>query len=314
MLALMRILGLAVPSFIAAVCLASGTPAATQAVQGELNLPGTWVHHVASLPCVDGGTGLGFSPLGVAYDMGGDLYVVDSENSRILVHADSSGPMGFFATCPLTSAGCQFVDIEADAGWFHVSERSGGSIITYDSRGAAVASADVGAGIGGIGLGGSGLVYGAMTLSGSIAIVDVYGDRSPVVCPISGDGDGSYPVDCLVEKSRADRQGRVLVTDAFSKKVLILSLLGHPEGSLHGFDFKGPFGLATYLDRFVLVTDSELACVALFDYEGKFLGAFGQGWLKTPTFAAARDDGTISVADPGRMTIEVFRIDDLPNE
>jgi hypothetical protein len=125
-----------------------------------------------------------------------------------------------------------------------------------------------------------------------------------MACPVAGGRDGSYPVDCLVQNSR-----RVLVTDAFAGKVLVLGPLGNLEGYLRGFDFKKPFGLALCRDRFVLASDSELGCVAVFDADGKFLGTFGQGKLKTPAFIAARDDGTVCVADPGRMTIEVFRFD-----
>jgi hypothetical protein len=64
----------------------------------------------------------------------------------------------------------------------------------------------------------------------------------------------------------------------------------------------------------VLVSDSELGCIAVFDSAGKFLGTFGRTRLATPTFLAARDDGTLCVADAGRLSIEVFRLEDLSHE
>ncbi len=280
-------------------------PAAPQSA----SIPQSWIHHISSIPCVDPETGLSFSPLGLAFDVEGDLYVVDADNSKILVAADLAPELAVFAGCPQGLQACQFVDIEADAGWFYVSERSGGLVVALDSKGAPVFETQVGADIGGIGLGAAGLVYGAMTLSGSIVVADVYGVKTPILCPISGGADGSYPVDCLVEKS-----GKVLVTDAFSKKVLILSLLGHPEGNLAGFEFKSPFGLAAFLDTLVLVSDSEFGCIAVYDSQGKFRGTFGQDHLRTPAFIDVRDDGTVCVADPGKMTIEVFHIESVQGE
>jgi hypothetical protein len=273
------------------------------------SLPGSWVHHLRSLPCIQPETGSRFSPLGLAFDLKGDLFVVDADNSRLLVATDSSVALNFFGGCPGEDAGCKFVDVAVDGSWLLVSDRSGGLVIVLDSQGLEVMTLEVGFGVGGIGLGPSGLVYGAMTLSGSVVIADIYGGKSPMACPVAGGRDGSYPVDCLVQNSR-----RVLVTDAFAGEVLVLGPLGNLEGYLRGFDFKKPFGLALWRDRFVLASDSELGCVAVFDADGKFLGTFGQGKLKTPAFLAARDDGTVCVADPGKMTIEVFRFDGPSDE
>ena len=272
-------------------------------------LPESCVSHLASVPCFDAETGLRFSPLGLAYDVTGALYVVDSDNSKIFVVSDSSGSLGFFAGCPEGLGGCSFIDIATDAGWFYVSERSHGLLVVLDSRGSPRLTTEVGDGIGGIGLGEPGQVYVAMTHAGSIVISDVYGEKSPIVCPISGGGEGSYPIDCLVEKSQ-----RVFVTDANSKKVLILGILGDSRGYLEGFAFKNPFGVTATADGLVLVSDSGLGLVAVFDADGKFRGTFGQGHLKTPAFIAARGDGTVSVADPGKMTVEVFHFEGLGKE
>jgi hypothetical protein len=269
-------------------------------------LPENWIHHLKSLPCIQPETGLRFSPLGLAFDIKGDLYVIDADDSRVLVAADSSAGFGFFAGCPRTAAGCELVDIAAYGGWFYVSDRSGGRVIALDSKGTQVVDREVGAGLGGIDVGPSGLVYGAMTISGSVVIADIYGEKSPITSSVAGGRDGSYPVDCLVQD-----YGRVLVADAFARQVLVLGPLGNPQGRLEGFDFKSPFGLCACLDRYVLVSDSELGLIAVFDSGGKFLGTFGRSRLRTPTFIAARDDGTVCVSDVGNLSIEVFRLDDL---
>ena len=279
------------------------------AARDTTGLPETWIHHLKSLPCIQPETGLRFSPLGLAFDIQGDLFVIDADGSRVLVAADSSAGFTFFAGCPREAAGCKLVDVVAYGGWLYVSDRSGGLVIALDSNGAPVLDREVGAGIGGIDVGPSGLVYGAMTLAGSVVIADIYGEKSPITSSVAGGRDGSYPVDCLVQNA-----GRVLVTDAFAKQVLILGPLGNPLGHLLGFDFESPFGLCAYLDRYVLVCDSEKGCVAVFDAAGKFLGTFGRSRLRTPTFVAARDDGTVCVADVGTLSIEVFRLDDLSHE
>jgi len=276
------------------------------ATRDTTDLPENWIHHVKSLPCIQPETGLRFSPLGLAFDIKGDLYVIDADDSRVLVAADSSTGFGFFAGCPRAAAGCKLVDIAAYGGWLYVSDRSGGLVIALDSEGAPVVDREVGAGIGGIDVGPSGLVYGAMTISGSVVVADIYGEKSPITSSVAEGREGSYPVDCLVWDA-----GRVLVADAFAGQVFVLGPLGNPQGRLEGFDFKSPFGLSACLDRYVLVSDSELGLIAVFDSGGKFVGTFGRSRLRTPTFLAARDDGTVCVSDVGALSIEVFRLDDL---
>jgi DNA-binding beta-propeller fold protein YncE len=196
------------------------------------------------------------------------------------------------------------VDLVADAGLLYVSDREGGTIAVLDAKGYLMARCEVGPGVGGLGLGPAGQVYAAMTVSGSIVAVDVLGEKSLVTCPISDSAGASYPLDCLVLGP-----DRVLVTDAASKQVLVLSPLGKVLGSLEGFRFESPFGLARWLDHAVLVSDSDLGVVAAFDLGGRFVSSFGEGHLKTPAFVAARDDGILCIADVGKMTLEVFKLD-----
>ncbi|HVP57464.1 MAG TPA: hypothetical protein VMU02_05160 [bacterium] len=279
------------------------------AIRDSTEMPETWVHPLRSLPCTEPETGSRFAPLGLAFDIKGDLYVVDADHSELLVAHDSSLALSFFAGCPSTDAGCRFVDVASYGGSFYLSDRAAGLVIELDSKGAPIGSREVGSGIGGLDVGPSGLLYGAMTLQGSIVIADIYSDKSPITSSVAGTTSGSYPVDCLVQN-----RGRILVTDAFAKQVIVLGPLGSLAGYLQGFDFKSPFGLCTCLDRYVLVSDSELGCVAVFNLAGRFLGTFGRARLQTPTFLAARDDGTVCVADVGKLTIEEFRLDDLSHQ
>jgi len=300
------LIGLALAGAAALICgpASAGADETVAPPEGAPAPPAAYAHHLRSLPCIQPETGSRFSPLGLAFNLGGGLVVVDADASRLLAAPDSSFALAYFAGCPASAQGCKLVDVAADGDWLVVSDRAGGLVIVLDDQGSEVTSVELGSGIGGIGLGPSGTVYGAMMLSGQVVMADTYGGKSPMACPLAGGRDGSYPVDCLVQNSK-----RVLVTDAFAAEVLVLGPLGRPEGRLEGFDFEKPFGLALCLDRFVLVSDSELGCVAVFDARGKFLGTFGEGHLKTPAFLAARDDGTVCVADPGKLTIEVFQFD-----
>jgi hypothetical protein len=263
------------------------------------------VRHVASLACINPDTGLRFSPLGLALDLAGDLYVVDGDNSGVLTLEDAAGPPVFFADCPETLEGCRFTDIVADAGWFYISDPAHGLVLVLDSQGRLVKTCAVGAAVGGMGLGDAGQIYAAMTVSGSIVILDVYAEQSVITCPLPSGPEGSCPVDCLVEKA-----SRVLVTDAFSGKVIVLGILGQYLEALEGFNFASPFGICSVRGRVTLVSDSRLGVVAAFGPRGKFLGTFGGGVLVTPGFIEAGDDGTIWVADTGRMTIEVFKLEE----
>lgn len=264
------------------------------------------VHHLASLACIDPDTGERFSPLGVARGIDGRLYVVDGDRSRIFSMNDSLGGPAFFTDCPAALDDCRPVDLAADAGWFYVSDRADGLVLVLDSEGRLIGSSEVGVAagsLGGIGLGEAGQVYAATTVAGSVAIVDVSGQQSAIECPTGGTAEGSCPIDCLVE-----RDSRLLVTDAFSRKVLILGLLGNPLGAIEAFDFRSPFGICSTAGL-ILVSDSSLGLVAAFDGRGALVTTFGQGVLSAPGFMEA-DRGRVWVADTARMTIEVFLVEE----
>jgi hypothetical protein len=261
------------------------------------------VEHVKSIRCLDPVTGFGFSPLGVTFGILDELFVIDSDNSRIFILPASLTGMNVFMECPTEFADCQLIDIELnDGGGLHVSERSSGSIMVVDRWGELASQSFVDEGISGIGLGRGGRVYAAISFSGKIQIVNLDTQADAIECFLAEEGENSYPVDCL-----AFGKDMVMVSDAFLKKVLVLSSVGEPAGNLEGTAFERPFGLAGGFDDLVLVSDMELGLVAVFTIEGEFLGSFGGEHLVAPTFLDIRRDGVVCVADAEKMTIEVFK-------
>jgi hypothetical protein len=271
----------------------------------------TWhAEHLRSMPCRDKSTGLEFSPLGICFDIMDDMYVVDSEHSRIYRSGTGAGSLEVFSECGADYGECEFIDLAVnETGGIYVSERSSGSILALDRWGELGGSVYCGPGIAGIAGGRAGWVFAAMGLDGSIRMLDVETQGEGFESRIAVDGSDAYPVDC-----RLLADGDVAVTDAFSKQVVIMSPLGELKGALRGFEFASPFGVTCFEDRLILVSDSRLGLVAVFDSGGDFLFAFGQDVLDTPTFLDCRRDGLVCISDTGNMTIEVFRIGEVPQK
>jgi hypothetical protein len=273
-------------------------------------LPGTvrghvpsW-EHIESIDCRDGATGIEFAPLGICFDLAGNLYVVDSDNSRVYRADRSTGAFSLFSECPAEYPACEFIDIEGSrAGGIYASERSEGLIVELDQWGEPGAYLQAGEGVAGIGEGNAGRVLAAMSISGTIRRVD-FDTESEALETVIKHGDGNaYPVDCGVLED-----GTIIVTDSSSRQVLFLSDLGEIGGGVQGFSFESPFGVSCLDDRFILVTDSEHGLVAVFDLKGDFLFTLGEGILEVPTFLDSTPEGLVCVSDAGRMTVEVFRI------
>jgi len=290
------------------LCLLSCVVAGPAKIAGDTD--STYVEHCESLVCRDRTTGIEFVPLGVCLDILGNLYVVDSDNSRLYVSDRGLSALTLFSECPAEYQGCDFIDVAGNrAGGIYVSDRSGGLILDLDRWGEPGAFVKVGEGVVGIGEGKAGVVVAAMSIDGSISMVDFDKEAEALETTIKhGDGN-AYPVDCHVV-----HDGTVIVTDSFSKQVFFLSSLGEIKGVAHGFSFENPFGVTCIDDRYVLVADSDLGLVAVFGLNGDFLFAFGGGILEMPTFLDSTPDGLVCVSDAGRMTVEVFRIGKTPPE
>ena len=290
---------------ILTLCLLSCVAAGPAKTVGDRDSPS--VEHLESLVCRDRTTGIEFVPLGVCLDIMGDLYVVDSDNSRIYVSDRGLSALALFSECPADYQGCDFIDVARNrAGGIYVSDRSDGLILDLDRWGEPGAYVEVGEGVVGIGEGKAGIVVAAMSIDGSISMVDFDKETEALQTTIKhGDGN-AYPVDCHVLPD-----GTVVVTDSFSKQVLFLTSLGEIKGTAHGFSFENPFGVTCIDDRYVLVTDSDLGLVAVFGRSGDFLFTFGGGILEMPTFLDSTPDGLVCVSDAGRMTVEVFKIGEI---
>ena len=262
------------------------------------------VEHLASIVCRDHITGVEFAPLGVCLDILGDLYVVDSDNSRIYVTDRDMDVLLLFSECPAEYPECDFIDLAGSrSGGIYVSDRTDGLVLELDRWGEAGAYVEVGEGVAGIGEGEAGRVVAAMSINGTISMVDFEKETEALETTVKHGEGNAYPVDCLVLGD-----GTVVVTDSFSKQALFLSGLGETRGVSRGFSFDNPFGVACVGDRYVLVADADRGLIAVFDLDGDFLFTFGEGILKTPTFLDSAPDGLVCVSDAGGMTIEVFRI------
>ena len=285
-------------------CAGAGT------AESSANSDSASVEHLESIVCQDHTTGIEFLPLGVCFDLMGNLYVVDSDNSRIYVRKRDVDILTLFSECPADYPECDFIDVAGSrAGGIYVSDRSGGLILDLDRWGEPGAYFHVGEGVAGIGQGKAGRVVAAMGISGSISMVDFDKETEALETAIThGDGN-AYPVDCHFLEP-----GIIIVTDSFSKQVLFLTGLGEIKGVAHGYSFDNPFGVTCVGERYVLVADSGRGLVAVFDPGGGFLFTFGEGILDMPTFLDSTPDGLVCVSDMGRMTIEVFRIGEVPSE
>ena len=105
------------------------------------------IDHVRSIPCRDPVTGFAFSPLGVSFGLLGELYVVDSDNSRIFILPESLETLDVFAECSGEFPDCQLIDLEMnEAGGLYVSERTYGVILALDRWGEPASHCEVGEG------------------------------------------------------------------------------------------------------------------------------------------------------------------------
>jgi DNA-binding beta-propeller fold protein YncE len=268
-------------------------------------VPPATVEHIGSLACRDEVTGLEFSPLGIAFDIMDDLYVVDSDHARIYKAGKEIESLVVFCECPSEFPRCEFVDLApAETGGLYVSERLSGSVLDLDRWGDLAAFVETGPGTAGISAAKGGRVFAALGIEGSIVMADFGAESGVLESRVSGADGDAYPVDCC-----ALPDGMVAVTDAFARKVLFLTAVGEVRGAARGFDFERPFGVACLGAELMFVSDSDRGMIAVFDAEGDFFFAFGEGTLETPTFIAVRTDGTICVSDIGKMTVEVFKID-----
>jgi DNA-binding beta-propeller fold protein YncE len=265
---------------------------------------GLRARHIASVPC-RGSEYFDFTPLGLAFDASGRLYIVDADNSRIMASRDPFEDMRPFSDFFRDSMGVHFVDVEVRDGLtVYVSEENSGTLVGFDRLGQPRAAVDAGEGLAGFAIGYGGKTCVANPLYGFIRIVYIDGDREPVDVTLDPDAGQILYMDCLVLK-----EGAFVATAADRKQVMSFNAVGRYTGPFSGHEFTQPYGLASFADEYVLVTDAAEKEVVVLDMAGREIGSFGGDVLDEPAFVAVNRDGTVCVSDTGRRSIEVFRLE-----
>jgi DNA-binding beta-propeller fold protein YncE len=260
--------------------------------------------HMTSIPC-EGGEYFAFTPLGLAFDAAGRLYVIDADNSRIMVLDDSLDEMRPFSDFFRDSVGLSFVDVETRDGLtVYVSEESRGELIGFDRIGRPRASIEAGQGTAGFDIGAAGKVCAANPLYELVRVIYLDGDRDSFDCTLGPEAGQALFVDCLVLP-----RGGFVATAADQTHLLHFNAVGKYMGALSAYEFTEPYGVASFNDEYILVTDAGAQEVVILDMRGKRIGSFGAGILKGPAFVAVRRDGTVCVSDTDRRTIEVFGLE-----
>lgn len=266
--------------------------------------PALRAEHILSVPC-RGGDYFNFTPLGLAFDARGDLYIVDADNSRIMVIRDSLEDMRPFSEHYRDSVGVHLVDVEVRDGLtVYVSEEASGSLIGFDRTGQPRAVVSAGEGIAGFGIGAAGRTCAANPAYEAIRIVYIDGDRDPVDVTLPPEEGQALYIDCLVLD-----QGLFVATAAGRERLLHFNAIGMYLGPFGAHKFEEPYGLASFGGDCVLVSDVGGKEIVVLDMRGRRIGSFGGSILEEPTFLAVRRDGTVCVSDTERRTVEVFRIE-----
>jgi DNA-binding beta-propeller fold protein YncE len=260
--------------------------------------------HVVSVPC-RGGEYFGFTPLGLAFDASGKLYVVDADNSRVMVLRDSFEDMRPFSDVFRDSVGIHFVDVEIRDGLtVYVSEENRGLLVGFDRMGQPRALVDVGQGVAGFGIGSAGKTCVANPTYELVRIAYIDGDRETADVTLPPEWGHVLYVDCLVLD-----EGKFVATAASHKRLLHFNAVGKYLGPFSLHEFTEPYGVASFAGEYVLVSDVGEKEIVVLDLRGNRVGSFGKNHLDEPAFLAVRRDGTVCVSDTRRRTVEVFKIE-----
>ena len=287
-------------AFTLVFIMAAGTFAITDAEAGQELA----ARHILSVPC-RGGEYFDFTPLGLAFDASGRLYIVDADDSRIMMLRDSFEDMRPFSEYFRDSVGVHFVDVEVRDGLtVYVSEENSGRLIGFDRMGQPRAARYVGEGVAGFGIGSGGKACVANPVYELIRIVYIDGDRETADVTMEPEAGHVLYVDCLLVA-----RGRFVATAANMDLLLEFNAVGNYMGPFSRHKFSEPYGIASLRDEYVLVSDVGEKEVVVLDMRGRRIGSFGHGILEEPAFLAVRTDGTVCVSDTRRRSIEVFKIE-----
>src|SRR3989338_6072060 len=152
---------------------------------------------------------------------------------------------------------------------------------------------------------GEGAIY---TCDPGIAAVHIFNQKEKQYKRISAIGDQTLisPVGVAVNKN-----GLIFVADSKLKKVFCLDKKGRFKFAVGGQDaFLRPTGLAAGKEK-LYVVDTAAHRISIFDFEGRFLNAFGQrgkgpGEFNYPAAIALDEQNNIYVVDTLNFRIQVF--------
>jgi DNA-binding beta-propeller fold protein YncE len=264
------------------------------------------------------------SPLGVASDGKGRLFVADS-NAQVLHVFDTASrryarwtpPKG---ETPFSQPVCAAWD---PGGRVLVSDPVAGVVFTFADSGKFLGT--IGGGfVGrpcGVAVGPGGRVYISDTAQHQVVVL---GPDGSLVRRIgsrgAGPGEFNYPTYLAL-----DRAGRLYVSDSLNSRVQVFETaegaapgvrqVGR-KGDMPGY-FSQPKGITVDAEGRLYVVDAHFEAVQVFDPQGRVLMSFGregQGpgefWL--PVGICADDSGMLWIADSYNRRVQVFRI--LPEE
>jgi DNA-binding beta-propeller fold protein YncE len=222
------------------------------------------------------------SPVSVAVDTAGTLYVIDALKNEIRVLAADGSPV---ATLGEAGSGPgQFAFRGENAGWGDLAFGPDGNLYVLDPFNSRI-----------------------QVLAPDGAFVREWGE--------SGTGPGQFfePHGIAV-----DGGGRVYVADSDNQRVQVFDAAGSLVGELTvppsaGEPFRSPDDIAVDVAGVVYVTDSRTNRIYRFDASGAFIDAFGeQGQLLGPWGLAVDEGGRLYVAESTGNRLQVFAADGSP--
>ncbi len=259
------------------------------------------------------------APKGIVADKNGSLYVIDSQNNRVVkFHNDltpsrDAGGFGFGAgqlNQPV------YVAIDNDLN-LYVTEVGGRAVSVFDARLNFVERLELSAAgiedfgsLGGVAVNQYGEIIVADVVKGRLTVLNNVGNFDRHIGGVENStGYLLQPGGIVIDKSR-----NILVSDAVNKHVEIFDAIGLYDGKVGDGFLKSPEGLAVDQYGYVWVADKNLNGVYCFDYKGTFIYEISrrtspQGYdLSQPFDVAVLPDGRLAVSDTGNNRILIFKI------
>ncbi|MGQ9603786.1 MAG: hypothetical protein ACUVUU_06190 [bacterium] len=257
------------------------------------------LEHISSIPCYDAEEGRSFVPLGIDILSDGRLIVVGGDNSSLWLVNPLDSTFKLLFDCRQFVRECQLVDVAVDFPSVICSEGKKGTIFVLDLHGDVKARIEIGKEINGIGISNAREILVCLSLEQKV--ISVSQGFSPIEIHLRD--NTSYPLDCV-----AIDNVKFFVTDYGSRTIRLIEQVNPDKDFNVRYDFKAPWGIDLYLDKYLVISDPELKRVLILDLRGNVLETFDSEALGYPTFLACSAEGLIYLSDQGNLSIEVLRI------